>query len=196
MLTGTTVAPQQPSTQSQHCGVLLSSSVPQLQPHCAVLEIHRLGEKVYSDGGLIPCVKRIVHEPCDDGRLSYALVPQKHQLVLRQWSHLHQSSIASCAGGGRSGRLHRIAFLWRAHCKVSSSLRTRNNRLLRKTCVLLSTWWGAGLCVWSPHNSVRHLSHTCLAVDPQQTLGSTNIIKSRNSNKNGFGTQSFLVKVL
>mmetsp|Transcript_45222 Transcript_45222/g.114492 ORF Transcript_45222/g.114492 Transcript_45222/m.114492 type:complete len:307 (-) Transcript_45222:164-1084(-) len=73
---------------------LLPGGVPQLQPHGAVLQVHRLRQEVDADGGLVGVVELVVHEARDDAGLANRLVAQEDQLVLRQWRH--------AAGGGHS----------------------------------------------------------------------------------------------
>ncbi len=45
----------------------LSGSIPQLKSHGPVLKVHRLGEEVDADGGLVGVVEGVVHEPGDEG---------------------------------------------------------------------------------------------------------------------------------
>eukprot|EP00632_Arachnochrysis_sp_CCMP2950_P002849 CAMPEP_0185710538 /NCGR_PEP_ID=MMETSP1164-20130828/30938_1 /TAXON_ID=1104430 /ORGANISM="Chrysoreinhardia sp, Strain CCMP2950" /LENGTH=452 /DNA_ID=CAMNT_0028378055 /DNA_START=46 /DNA_END=1403 /DNA_ORIENTATION=+ len=61
---------------------LLAGGVPQLEPHGAVLEVHRFGEKVDADRRLIALVEAIVHEPVDDARLADALVAEEDEFDL------------------------------------------------------------------------------------------------------------------
>ena len=63
---------------------LLTGRVPQLQPDRSVLQVHRLGEEVDADGGLVGVVERVVHEPGDEGRLADGLLAQEHELELSE----------------------------------------------------------------------------------------------------------------
>ena len=64
----------------------LTGSVPELETHSAVVQVHGLGEKVDADGCLVCGVERVVHEARDDAGLAHALVAQEHQLVPCQWA--------------------------------------------------------------------------------------------------------------
>eukprot|EP00740_Mantoniella_antarctica_P012457 CAMPEP_0181373696 /NCGR_PEP_ID=MMETSP1106-20121128/15543_1 /TAXON_ID=81844 /ORGANISM="Mantoniella antarctica, Strain SL-175" /LENGTH=277 /DNA_ID=CAMNT_0023491465 /DNA_START=906 /DNA_END=1742 /DNA_ORIENTATION=- len=65
----------------QRAEALLPGRVPQLQPHRAVLQVHRLGQEVDADSGLVAVVELVVHEARNDRRLSHRLIPQKDQLI-------------------------------------------------------------------------------------------------------------------
>lgn len=41
----------------------LPSGVPELQPHCPVIEIQGFAEEVYPDSCLVRVVKRVIHKP-------------------------------------------------------------------------------------------------------------------------------------
>jgi hypothetical protein len=99
-------APPGPQPRSPPRPPVPQPSLPRahLQPDGAVLEVHRLGEEVDADGGLVIRVEAVIHEPRDDRRLAHLrsgharlsqrraallepaaahrLVPEKHQLVL------------------------------------------------------------------------------------------------------------------
>ena len=51
----------------------LASCIPQLESHCAVLEVHGLREEIDANGGLVRLVELVVHESSDDRGLAHAL---------------------------------------------------------------------------------------------------------------------------
>ena len=44
---------------------LLTGCVPQLQPHRSILKVHRLGQAINADGGLVSVVEGVIHESGD-----------------------------------------------------------------------------------------------------------------------------------
>ena len=48
--------------------LLLTSSVPQLQPDGPVFEVHGLAQKIDADRSLVGAVEGVVHEACYEGR--------------------------------------------------------------------------------------------------------------------------------
>mmetsp|Transcript_26378 Transcript_26378/g.68110 ORF Transcript_26378/g.68110 Transcript_26378/m.68110 type:complete len:270 (+) Transcript_26378:422-1231(+) len=78
---------------------LLACRVPQLQPHGAVLEVHRLRDKVDADRRLIVVFKGVVHESADDRRFANILVAEEDELVLADRGR--RRSCQTRAGGRR-----------------------------------------------------------------------------------------------
>ena len=57
--------------RDQRSEALLTSGVPQLQPHGAIVDGHRLGDEVDADGRGVVVVKLVVHESADDRSLAH-----------------------------------------------------------------------------------------------------------------------------
>lgn len=74
----------------------LSSRVPQLQTHRAVIQIHGLRQKVDADRSLVVPVECVVHEARDQRGLSHRLLPQKHELELA-----HRAAIVAASASRR-----------------------------------------------------------------------------------------------
>ena len=62
----------------------LSGSIPQLKSHGPVLQVHRLGEEVDADGGLVGVVEGVIHEPGDEGCFAYRLLAEEDELELSE----------------------------------------------------------------------------------------------------------------
>mmetsp|Transcript_6813 Transcript_6813/g.26330 ORF Transcript_6813/g.26330 Transcript_6813/m.26330 type:complete len:322 (+) Transcript_6813:165-1130(+) len=91
---------------------LLTSGIPQLQAHCAVVQVHGLGQEVDANCGLIVLVEIVVHEPRDDRGLPHILVTQEHELVLRERRDRRTSHASRCGFSGRHCSLDTSA--WKA----------------------------------------------------------------------------------
>lgn len=50
----------------------LSCSIPELKPHCPVIEIQRLAEKVDAYRGLVRVIECVIHESMDQGRRTHS----------------------------------------------------------------------------------------------------------------------------
>lgn len=60
----------------------LSSGIPQLKTHGAILQIHGFGQEVDANSGLIIVVKLVVHEAGNNACLSTALIAEDDKFVL------------------------------------------------------------------------------------------------------------------
>jgi len=63
---------------------LLAGRIPQLKPHCPIIEIHGLGEEINANGGGILGIKVVVHEAGYQGGFADGLFAEEDELELPQ----------------------------------------------------------------------------------------------------------------
>ena len=151
---------------------------PQLQPHGAVLQIHRLGQEVDANrrlraaasaaagehrrvsaarrpaqrARLVGVVELVIHEARDDGRLAHRLVAQEDQLILCQRRYARRHAGHNGQPTPSAGRPHAASEEGGGECPRRTTVRRPT---LRARQGRAGAWWGA------PKKRSRSVGRAC-----------------------------------
>ena len=123
---------------------LLARRVPQLQPHCSVIQVHCLAQKVNADGRLVMPVEIVVHEPRNNRGLAHRLVAQKDELVLGQ---RRQRRVRRALRGRRLARGSGCGLVGHVSYVRESGLLRYGQGREREAGVLMAAWLAAAVAL-------------------------------------------------